>query len=236
MKTLRLFLIFLVLEFSYPMRLQSQVATNALTQPEKHKRLLTESEADEVRSHNLDPTGMTIDDYPPILRAPTPEELKQLDREGVDIAKLPPKLQFSDPREVAAMKQLISKAEKAATPTPTDLKKAGIWMDNFMGMTNATIMADVISIKTEHLKFQLYGHTYDYSGHYTIMLNTPRQHKNPLLGFGTPSTAKLLILEDFGGDSLPLQNVTIWEKSSGFIDVTALDKEWVYSGPYTIQN
>jgi len=74
--------------------------------PTGQKRPLTESEANEVRSHNLDQTGMTIDNYPAILRAPTPEELKQLDAEGVDIAKLPDKLLFLDPREKAAMEQL----------------------------------------------------------------------------------------------------------------------------------
>jgi hypothetical protein len=91
-------------------------------------------------------------------------------------------------------------------------------------------------MKAESLKFRLYGQTYDYSGHFTVMLNMPRQHKNPYFGFGTPPTAKIVILEDFGGDSLPVQNATIWEKSNGFIDVTALGKEWIYSGPYSVQN
>ena len=67
------------------------------------------------------------------------------------------------------------------------------------------------------------------------MLNTPRQHKNPYLGFGSPETANLVILENLGGKTLPLQSATIWEKSNGFIDAVALSKEWIHSGTYTIQ-
>ena len=124
----------------------------------------------------------------------------------------------------------------AANPTPPDLKNAIVCMDSFLGMTNAMLPADVISIKTESLKFRINGQDYNYSGHYTVTLNTPRQHKNPYFGFGTPETAKVLILENWNGDMLPLQNATIWEKSSGFIDAVALGKEWIYSGTYTIQN
>ncbi len=91
-------------------------------------------------------------------------------------------------------------------------------------------------MKTESLKFKFYGQTYDYSGHYTVILNTPRQHKNPYFGFGSPETANLIILENVGESTFPLQNATIWEKSSGFIDVVALGKEWIHSGTYTIQN
>lgn len=111
------------------------------------------------------------------------------------------------------------------------------YMDSFLGETNFCIPSDyVISMKTESLKFQLYGKTYNYSGHYAVMLNTPRKHRNPGLGFGTPEKAKLVLIEDFGGDAMPLQDATIWEKSSGFIDVEALGKEWIYSGSYSIQN
>jgi hypothetical protein len=122
------------------------------------------------------------------------------------------------------------------SPTPSDLKNAYIWMDNFIGMTNANIMADIISMKAETLKFRLYGKDYDYSGHYTVMLNTPRKHANPYFGLGSPETVKILILENVGGDTFPLQNATIWEKKSNFIDAVAMDKEWIYSGSYTIQN
>lgn len=124
----------------------------------------------------------------------------------------------------------------AATPTPPDLKGAMVWMDSFLGTTNAVIAADVISMKPEALKFQLFGKHWNYSGHYTVMLNTPRQHKNPYFGFGSPETANLVILENVGGDTFPLQNATIWEKSNGFIDAVAMDKEWIHSGTYTIQN
>ena len=68
------------------------------------------------------------------------------------------------------------------------------------------------------------------------MLNTPRQRKTAYFGLVSTETAKLVTLEDFGGDMLPLKNATIWEKKSNFIDVVALDKEWIYSGAYTIQN
>jgi len=33
-----------------------------------------------------------------------------------------------------------------------------------------------------------------------------------------------------------LQDATIWEKSDGFIDAVAGDKEWILSGDYTISN
>src|ERR1017187_8481614 len=127
-------------------------------------------------------------------------------------------------------------AQVSATPTPPDLKNAIVYMDSFLGMTNAMLPADVISMKPESLKFRINGQDYDYSGNYTVMLNTPRQHKNPYFGFGSPETAKLVILEDFGGEMWPLQNATIWEKKVNYIDVVALDKEWIYSGTYTIQN
>jgi len=34
---------------------------------------------------------------------------------------------------------------------------------------------------------------------------------------------------------MPLVDATIWEKSNGFLDVTAMEKEWIYSGTYSIQ-
>jgi hypothetical protein len=78
-----------------------------------------------------------------------------------------------------------------------------------VGTTNAVIAADVISMNPEALKIRLFDKDYSYSGHYTVMLNTPRQHKNPYLGFGSPETANLVVLENVGGDSLPLQNATV---------------------------
>jgi hypothetical protein len=110
------------------------------------------------------------------------------------------------------------------------------FIGSFLGTTNFCIPSDnVISMKTDTLKFQIDGITYDYSGHYSVMLNTPRKHKNPSFGFGTPDKAKLIIIDDFGGHAMPLPDATIWEKSKGFIDVEALGMEWIYSGTYTIQ-
>jgi hypothetical protein len=72
------------------------------------------------------------------------------------------------------------------------------------------------------------------------LLTTPRKHKNPYFGLGSPETAKLLTLEDFfKGESdgtMLLSNATIWEKSDGFIDAEALGKEWIHSGNYTVTN
>jgi hypothetical protein len=153
-----------------------------------------------------------------------------------DIADL--KAQGWTDYDIANSHRVKPQEQQQATlnPTPPDLKNAVVCMDSFLGMTNAMLPADVISMKPESLKIRINGQDYDYSGHYTVTLNTPRQHKNPLLGFGSPETAKILILEDWGGNAMPLQNATIWEKRSGFIDATAFDKEWIYSGAYTIQN
>jgi hypothetical protein len=98
------------------------------------------------------------------------------------------------------------------------------------------ITADLISLNPESLRFKRYGQTYDYSGHYTVVLATPRQHKSPLFGFGSPETARLVTLERVGSSGFLLPNATIWEKKEGFIVVVALNKEWIHSGIYTIQN
>ena len=119
--------------------------------------------------------------------------------------------------------------------TPDDLKKATLYLNNFLGMKKPLIQADVIDMKAEALRFRLNGQDYDYSGQYTVVLNTPRQHNNPLLGFGSPETAKFVVLENFGGNTMPLPNPTIWKKSAGFIDVLSGGREWIYSGPYSIQ-
>jgi len=131
----------------------------------------------------------------------------------------------------------VSKPASVTIEQPEQPQSHGIaFMDTFLGETNFCIPSDnVISMKTDALKFQINGTTYDYSGHYAVMLTTPRKHRNPSFGFGTPDKAKLIIIDDFGGDTMPLPDATIWEKSSGFIDVEALGKEWIYSGTYTIQ-
>jgi TPR repeat protein len=174
----------------------------------------------------------------PVPPAPVPVQVHkntippELTQEDIDYLKA----KGIDPNTVSIVSNQPASSADAATSTPPGLKNAGIWMDNFLGTINAVIAADVISMKPEALKFRLFGKDYNYSGHYTVMLNTPRQHKNPYFGFGSPETAKLVILEKVGGDAFPLQNATIWEKSNGFIVVVALDKEWIHSGTYTIQN
>jgi hypothetical protein len=143
------------------------------------------------------------------------------------------------PEDIEFLKSKGIDPSTASYATPeqmSPLNGAMVCLDSFMGETNTTIAADVISMKPEVLKFRLFGKDFNYSGHYTVMLNTPRQHKNPFFGLSSPETANLVILENVGGDSWPLQNATIWEKSKGFIVVTALNKEWIHSGTYTIQN
>jgi TPR repeat protein len=136
---------------------------------------------------------------------------------------------------VTLPKQVVVKAD-AGQGQEQEQSHGIAFIGSFLGTTNFCIPSDnVISMKTDTLKFQIDGITYDYSGHYCVMLNTPRKHKNPSFGFGTPDKAKLIIIDDFGGDAMPLPDSTIWEKSKGFIDVEALGKEWIYSGTYTIQ-
>jgi hypothetical protein len=124
--------------------------------------------------------------------------------------------------------------------TPPDLKNAIIYVDNFLGSGKTGFPADVISIKKGALKFRIGAKDFDYSGNFSILLTTPRQHKHPYLGLGKPETVKLLILEDFfkgeADGTMPLPNATIWEKSEGYIVATGADKEWIHSGTYTIQN
>jgi hypothetical protein len=195
-----------------------------------HSQTVTKFSAEDLaymKAHGIDPNTAQIvtsitNKQGCVISSKDVAELKQQGYTDEQIANATP---YKEPKQVAAL-----------SPTPDDLKNAGIWMPYFLGTTNASIVADVISIKPDAIKFRCYGQDYDYSGHYTVMLNTPRQHKNPYLGFGSPKTAKVLILENVGGDVFPLQNATIWEKSSGFIDATAAGKEWIYSGTYTIQN
>jgi hypothetical protein len=130
----------------------------------------------------------------------------------------------------------VQTRQPSLPPTSPDLKSAFIRMDSFLGMTNVDIVADVISMKVETLKFRLNGQDFEYSGHYTVVLSKVRLHKNPYFGFGSPDKAKIVNLEDFGGDGAPLPDGIIWEKSNGFIDVESMQKEWIYSGPYTIQS
>jgi hypothetical protein len=238
MKTVRFYLVSLLLLIACSLPLPSQVATNGVAQLLKHEpRPLTESEANQVREQGLEPRGMIIDASLPVLRAPTQAEIEKLRGNGVDVDKLPPQLLFAADDQVAAMHHLIEQAKVAAGDNASpDLKNAMICMDSFMGETNATIAADVISMKTDSLNFYLLGKTWDYSGHYTVVLNKPRAHKKPYFGFGSVATAAFVFLDNFGGTAMSLPSATIWEKTKGFIVVEAGGKEWIHSGGYTIRS
>jgi hypothetical protein len=130
-----------------------------------------------------------------------------------------------------------ARAESVAMPGLTNVL---IYVDHFLGSGKTALAGDVISIKHDALKFRINGTDFDYSGHFSILLITPRKHKNPYFGLGSPETAKFLTLEDFFKDqsdsNMILPNATIWEKSDGYIVAVAADKEWIHSGSYTITN
>jgi hypothetical protein len=132
----------------------------------------------------------------------------------------------------------IALSAQAQSVTPPELTNAFIYVDHFLGSGKTALVADVISIKHDALKFRINGNDFDYSGHFSILLTTPRKHTNPYFGLGSPETAKFLTLEDFFKDqsdgTMILPNATIWEKSDGFIVAVAADKEWIHSGNYTI--
>jgi len=212
--------------------------SGVITPPPHVPRPLTQTEADELRSANIDPTGMMIDADLPVIRLLTDEELRKLQKEGIDVTPLTgtPVL-ISSPQEVAAMKELIAKARNGAAPkTPPQVGNDVFWMDSFLGSTNVCIPGKLVSAKKDALTFQTFGKTYEYSGHFTVLLNKPREHKNPYFGFGSPPKAKLVILESLNGATMPLPDATIWEQSGGFINVVSGEKEWIYSGTYTVQN
>jgi hypothetical protein len=226
-------LVFLLLLPATSLPLQSQTATNASLQLPNAQVSTTKQSIVSTPLPALQnaPTNADRLPKPKTYRKLTPEELQYLAQQGVDTNKLQGIVAIYDASE---LRHQVSDVNQ--TPTPANLKNAGIWMDSFLGETNTTIAADIISMKPDTLKFRLAGQDYNYSGHYTVVLNTPRQHKNPYFGFGSPETVKLVILEDFGGESMYLPNATIWEKRDGFITVVALGREWIYSGDYTIQN
>ena len=162
----------------------------------------------------------------------TPADVEHLAQQGYDPATLPKQVLV----ESDAGRAEREKQSKSTTHTPADLKNATICLDTFLGMTNQMLLGDVVTMKAEALKFRFNDQDWEYSGHYTIVLNIPRKHRNPYLSFGSPDKAKIVILDDFNGESLPLPDATIWQKSNGFIDLEAVGKEWIYSGTYTIQN
>lgn len=134
---------------------------------------------------------------------------------------------------------ISARADSVALPGLTNVI---IYVDHFLGSGKTALVADIISLKHDSLKFRINGNDFDYSGHFSILLNTPRAHKNPYFGLGSPATAKFLTLEDFFKDqnqkdgTMILANATIWEKSDGFIVAVAIGKEWIHSGSYTITN
>ncbi|HVU09132.1 MAG TPA: hypothetical protein VHG89_11380 [Verrucomicrobiae bacterium] len=135
---------------------------------------------------------------------------------------------------------VISFSARADSTALPGLTNVFIYVDHFLGSGKTALVGDVISMKRDALKFRINENEFDYSGHYSILLTTPRKHKNPYFGLGSPETAKLLNLEDFFKDesdsTMLLPNATIWEKSGGFIVAEALGKEWIHSGNYTITN
>ena len=162
-------------------------------------------------------------------RALTQDELEELKAKGYDISAY-------RGEEIDIPQQNIPQQPAVKlSPTPDDLKQAIVCLNGFLGRKDAMIVADVISMKNQALKFRLGAQDFDFSGNYTVVLNTPRKHTSGFLGLSSPETAKTVILNDFRGKALPLPSPTIWEKSTGFIDVISGGKEWIYSGPYTIQ-
>jgi hypothetical protein len=142
--------------------------------------------------------------------------------------------------EQIAQMAIVKTNQVPLSPTPPDLKNAMVFVDNFLGGGKTGFPVDVIGIKKGALKFRFGGKDFDYSGNFSVLLTTPRKHKNPYLGFGKPETAKLLTLGDFfkgeTDGTMILQDATIWEKSDGFIDAEAFGKEWILSGNYSISN
>lgn len=147
------------------------------------------------------------------------------------------------PEDLQRMKAMGVSPEDLVLATNDNIQQAEtpqtiVWLDSFMGMTNAMLPVELIAVKKGSLRFRFASQEYNFSGNFTVMLTTPRKHKNPKFGFGSPDKASLVILENVGDSlpSIPLPDATIWEKSTGFIDVEALGKEWIRSGSYTIQN
>jgi hypothetical protein len=138
--------------------------------------------------------------------------------------------------QMASTEPSTNQQQTVSGSTPFGQNAAIIFLGYFFGITNAAVSGDVISVAPGALKFRCYGQEYNYSGNYTVIFNTPRAHKNPYFGFGSPETANILILEDVGGNVFPFQYATIWDKSANYVDAVANGKEWIYSGTYTIQN
>ena len=141
----------------------------------------------------------------------------------------------SDPDSNVVVTALEQQNDSTKTSNQPTFKVDVIWLENFFGMKNVPITAELIEIKKDKLKFILNGNTFDYSGHYTIVLCKPRTHKRPFFSFDTPDSARYVHLDNWAGQPMILPNATIWEKADGFIDVTTMGDEWIYSGTYQIQ-
>jgi hypothetical protein len=135
---------------------------------------------------------------------------------------------------------VISFSVRAESVALSGLTNVLIYVDHFLGSGKTALVGDVVSMKHDSLKFRINGMDFDYSGHFSILLITPRTHKNPYFGLGSPEKVKFLTLGDFFKDqadsTMILPNATIWEKSDGFIVAVAADKEWIHSGNYSILN
>jgi len=198
-------------------RIQSAIDTCLQTKEQKQKQL------QQLTKQRRDQSALPV--AKKANRRPfTQEELQQLQARGYDTSGY-------HGEEVDIPEQPVANT----SPTPDALKKAVVYMNAFLGIKDAMIVADVISMKTDTLRFRFRGQDFDYSGHYTVLLTTPREHKTPYFGFGSPEVAKRVVLEDFRGKALPLPNPTFVERSAGFINVLSGGKEWIYSGPYSVQ-
>ena len=127
-----------------------------------------------------------------------------------------------------------SQGEDVTPQQPTAL----VYLDSFMGATNAFVpvmLDDLISIKTDQLKFRLNKQEFEYSGHYAIWMTPARKHSNPMFGLGAPQKAKYVHINS-SGLHMSLMDATIWEKRTGFIDVEAMGQEFICSGSFEIQN
>ena len=221
-----LFSLSLVIAFS----LQAQTVTNAPSNlVNSNQTNWSPEDIKWMQSHGIDPK------YATPIQPITNKEGHVISAQ--DVADL--KSQGWTDEEIANA-QIAQTNQVTLSPTPPDLKNALVYVDNFLGGGKTGFPADVISIKKGALKFRFGGKDFDYSGNFSILLTTPRQHKNPYFGFGKPETAKLLTLGDFfkgeADGTMILQDATIWEKSDGFIDAEAFSKEWILSGDYTISN
>lgn len=187
----------------------------------------------------------------------TPQELKFFHSQGIDTLNVsyntnlntfekirPPtfeeaawyKGQNIDPAGVMLTEEMTTNYLPRLSATP-DI--ALIYIDIFMGMTNVTLPVktiDITNTKVGELKFFFQGQAYKYSGNYAVFLNTARKHKSGLFAFGSSIKASWVILDEVAGQPVPLKNPIVWENSAGFIDVEAFGKEWIYSGPYSIEN